>query len=180
MKALTVRQPWASLIALEKKRIETRTRRTSYRGPVLIHAGMSRTVAELATELTEPFLSELHPNYASGQSEVGVDLPRGQVIAVAELRACFPAEEIEPLIKYGGSTLGRQHDGMLVETYRVAPHEIEFGDYSGGRHGWVLDKVQRLANPVSAVGKLGLWTPPTDVLMPVLAQVQGYDMPGAE
>ena len=38
MKALSVKQPWASLIASGKKTIETRTWRTFYRGPLLIVA----------------------------------------------------------------------------------------------------------------------------------------------
>jgi hypothetical protein len=36
MKALSVKQPWASLIAAGVKTIETRTWRTDYRGPLLI------------------------------------------------------------------------------------------------------------------------------------------------
>lgn len=36
MKALSVRQPWASMIAQAWKTIETRTWATSYRGPLLI------------------------------------------------------------------------------------------------------------------------------------------------
>jgi hypothetical protein len=36
MKALSVRQPWANLIASGAKTIETRTWPTSYRGPLLI------------------------------------------------------------------------------------------------------------------------------------------------
>ena len=38
MKALSVRQPWASLIASGKKTIELRSRRISYRGKILICA----------------------------------------------------------------------------------------------------------------------------------------------
>ena len=41
IRALTVRQPWASLIALGHKRIETRSWKTDYRGPLVIHAGAS-------------------------------------------------------------------------------------------------------------------------------------------
>lgn len=41
MKAITIRQPWASLIALGEKKIETRSWQTKYRGPILIHAGKS-------------------------------------------------------------------------------------------------------------------------------------------
>lgn len=39
--ALSVKQPWASLIASGRKSIETRTWQTSYRGPLLICAGKS-------------------------------------------------------------------------------------------------------------------------------------------
>ena len=38
MKALTLTQPWASLVACGAKTIETRSWRTPYRGPVAIHA----------------------------------------------------------------------------------------------------------------------------------------------
>src|SRR5262245_40368428 len=41
MKALTIRQPYASLIALGAKHYETRTWTTDYRGPLLIHAARS-------------------------------------------------------------------------------------------------------------------------------------------
>lgn len=39
--ALSVRQPWAWLIVSGHKDIENRPRRTHYRGPLLIHAGLS-------------------------------------------------------------------------------------------------------------------------------------------
>lgn len=42
MKALTIRQPWASLIAHGVKTIETRSWSTKYRGPLAIHAGKAR------------------------------------------------------------------------------------------------------------------------------------------
>jgi ASCH domain len=39
VKALSIKQPWAWLIASGHKDIENRTWLTSYRGPFLIHAG---------------------------------------------------------------------------------------------------------------------------------------------
>jgi hypothetical protein len=41
MKALSVRQPWSWLIVQGFKDIENRTWQTSFRGTVLIHAGMT-------------------------------------------------------------------------------------------------------------------------------------------
>ena len=38
MKAITVWQPWASLLVSGRKRYETRSWATTYRGPIAIHA----------------------------------------------------------------------------------------------------------------------------------------------
>ena len=39
MKALSIRQPWASMIVYGFKPVENRSWRSHYRGPLLIHAG---------------------------------------------------------------------------------------------------------------------------------------------
>ena len=41
MKALTIKQPWASLIVNKYKMYEFRSWKTNYRGKILIHAGLS-------------------------------------------------------------------------------------------------------------------------------------------
>ena len=41
MRAITIRQPFASLVVTGRKRLETRKWFTSYRGPLLIHAARS-------------------------------------------------------------------------------------------------------------------------------------------
>jgi hypothetical protein len=50
--ALSVRQPWAGLIVAGHKDIENRTWRTSYRGPLLIHAALK------SAEMTLPEIEE--------------------------------------------------------------------------------------------------------------------------
>lgn len=60
MRALTIRQPWADLIACGAKTVEVRTRPQSYRGPLLIHAAKDR------------------------------DVRSPQVVAIAELADCRP------------------------------------------------------------------------------------------
>jgi hypothetical protein len=42
MKCLTVRQPWAWALVAGPKRVENRSWATAHRGPLLIHAGLSR------------------------------------------------------------------------------------------------------------------------------------------
>jgi hypothetical protein len=68
MKMLTIQQPWASLIAMGKKRTEFRSWRTHYRGDLYIHAGKGIDREECKRAGLDPDT-----------------LPRGQVIAVAEL-----------------------------------------------------------------------------------------------
>ena len=42
MKALTIKEPWASLIVQGFKKYEFRSWKTNYRGKLLIHAGLSK------------------------------------------------------------------------------------------------------------------------------------------
>jgi len=48
LKALSVRQPWAHLIIHHGKDIENRSWRTSYRGPILIHASLNPAGTRIA------------------------------------------------------------------------------------------------------------------------------------
>lgn len=74
MKAVTVCQPYAHLIALGEKRVENRTWPTRYRGPVLIHAGKSR--AWLCGDKPSP------------------DMAFGALVAVAQLVDCIDVRHI--------------------------------------------------------------------------------------
>jgi len=82
LRAITVRQPWARCIAIGRKTVENRTRPTSYRGPVAIHAAVAHSVDGL-TDRRVTSLFGADPTL--GQ-------PRGAVIAVAELVDCHPAD----------------------------------------------------------------------------------------
>lgn len=75
MKALTISQPFASLIADGHKWIENRTWQTHYRGPLAIHAG-SGTQYLTRRELTE--------------------YPQG-ILATCELVACFRLADVPRL-----------------------------------------------------------------------------------
>ena len=49
--AISVKQPWAGLIAGGQKTIETRTWKTEYRGPLLICSSAARDTEAIAMEL---------------------------------------------------------------------------------------------------------------------------------
>lgn len=75
MKALTICQPYAHLIAVGDKRVENRTWPTKYRGPLAIHAGKSR--------------SWLHGQYRAPEMVFGA------VVATATLIDCVHIDWID-------------------------------------------------------------------------------------
>lgn len=83
MKALTLTQPWATLVALGHKAVETRSWRTSYRGPIAIHAAKgfpahARTFAEEERAI----------------GRLPARIPRGAVVCIIDLVACQPTQDV--------------------------------------------------------------------------------------
>ena len=146
MKAITIHQPWASLIAHGHKRFETRGWRTHYRGPIAIHAGLKsdfQTIKMLAINYTR-FWHEITP------------LPTGCIIAVAELISC---RKVVSSGRERGSGIAWLEDG-----YMILGNEVDFGDYTPGRYAWELANIHRLKEPIPVRGRQGLWNwePPDD------------------
>jgi len=143
MKALTLTQPWATLIALGAKRIETRSWGTRYMGRLAIHAAKVFPNRDRELCMSEPFCHRL-----LNGDEILVDMPRGAVVATAQLRACIRIASFADV----KSRLDR-----LSTLPKVAEFEEAFGDYSPGRYAWILDDIVPLDRPVPARGALGLW-----------------------
>lgn len=61
---LTLRQPWASAVAYGTKRVENRTWPTSYRGWLLLHAGVSIDRNAIDVPMCRPFLNRPQPHGA--------------------------------------------------------------------------------------------------------------------
>ena len=154
MKALTLTQPWATLVAIGAKKIETRSWATKYRGPLAIHAakGMPRS-SEVACYQNK-FLRALQSKYdmLPGRGYRWKDLlPIGAVIAVVELTDCRSTGKTGEFNPDGGR--GWECPDWV---YRLTDEERAFGDYSQDRYGWTLENVRQI-EPVPAVGMLGLW-----------------------
>lgn len=92
MKALSIRQPWAWLIAAGWKDIENRTWRTQVRGRVLIHAGKGMTGTEYANVHAflqdTPSLRHILPHLPKP-----ADLVRGAVIGAADITGCVDVSD---------------------------------------------------------------------------------------
>lgn len=157
LRGLTLTQPWATLIAIGENSIETRSWGTSFRGEIVIQSakGFPRDARELCT--ASPYREVL----AAAAYLEADDLPRGEIIAVADLVdvmrfARSSHREIQAAAKRG----------------EFPRHEADFGDFSSGRYGWVLKNVRQLENPVPFKGMLGLWKVPPRVELMVRKELR--------
>lgn len=131
MKAITLWQPWATLIAVGAKTIETRSWDTPHRGQLAIHAG---------SRMPRP--GEWPHGLGTRLHELGVnwtDMPRGCVVAVARLVETCPTEEVA----FG--------PGLFDRSQRL------YGDVQPGRFAWILDRVEHLKTPIKIAGSRRLW-----------------------
>jgi hypothetical protein len=95
---ISIRQPWAWLIVYGSKRIENRTWRTHYRGPILIHASSGLTRAEYEEALEFMTDRQILPAFMPRPEE----LERGGIIGRATVVDCIK-ESTDPWFmgKYG-------------------------------------------------------------------------------
>jgi len=153
MKAISLWQPWASLIAIGAKKIETRSWPTKYRGPLAIHAAKRPFNTDLYLD------RELHV-FAEALELPDIysfdELPYGAVIATCNLKDCWQivstkigAEDVSPKLKIPGTE--------LIAGATIGLQEYYFGDYTPGRFVWRLGDIKQLPEPIPARGMQGLW-----------------------
>lgn len=138
MKALPLWQPWAQLVAIGAKRIETR----HWPAPqyligqrIAIHA--TKTRRELWVCDAEPFKRRLGD----------ADLWFGAIVATAVLLRCSAMTE-----------------ERIAATRRLDPDEVAFGLWQPGRYAWALADVRALAEPVPFTGRQGIFDVPDELL----------------
>lgn len=85
--ALTIKQPWASLIVQGGKDIENRDWRTRFRGPVLIHASKKKDDEEMHAYKALKAARNFKPVWQGARMKWG-EVPCGGVIGVAEIVDC--------------------------------------------------------------------------------------------
>lgn len=148
MKVLSLLQPWASLIALGEKQIETRSWQTDYRGPLLIHASKSLRCANEAWK--EPFYAALKPLHSMVDNKPSIQYSVGAIIAKCNLVDCVKIVSRESY-----------HSMACLEGGRdVTGKEFKFGDYTPGRYAWLFEDIELLPELIPAKGQLKLWEYP--------------------
>ncbi|AIF52032.1 ASCH domain-containing protein [Pelosinus sp. UFO1] len=144
MKAITILQPWASLIACGAKQIETRSWSTKYRGKIAIHAGQGWGQWQRDIAFTDTFKNVLQFPILGKYY--------GAVIAIANLVDCLK------VVGRISLTIGDQKRvaAILENDVKVMGNEYAFGDYTPGRYAWILANIQAI-DPIPARGQQRLW-----------------------
>ncbi len=139
MKVITLMQPWATLVVIGAKNIETRSWNTKYRGDILIHASSKKP----SNELMEYMGHWLSVAGYSKHPEV-----YGAIIGKVELLETEKTESILFDASHGHNK------------YNLTDQEKAFGDYCPGRYGWILGGNEKFKFPIFIKGMLGLWNFP--------------------
>lgn len=156
MKALTVRQPHAQLIVMGVKTIETRSWKTDFRGPLVIHAG--------ATPPKTQDIGPWHVWNESGhvwwldgregdpESDNYFELPLGAIVGTCNLVDVVPIlegtdelaiEEPRPCVVPYRSYRRKRFELSLWRGNDPEGESIDdqlpYGDFTPGRYAWLLE-----------------------------------------
>jgi len=114
MKVLSIKEPYATLIMMKEKQIETRSFKTNYRGELYIHAS-GKTLTKEA----------LNDSYVRKLIE-GLTFHCGNIICKATLKDCVYMDE------------------AFMDQIKKNPKEYRLGVYEVGRYAWILEDIQRI------------------------------------
>lgn len=140
MKAITIWQPWASLLVSGRKRYETRSWATPYRGPIAIHAAkrpVRQTIDALVADRGAGWLTlDYFDSLFMRPGELN-QLPTGAIVGTAILTRC----------------------NLVTEAFvaKLTPMELALGDFTLGRYAWEFHGMIPVDLPVPAKGMQGLW-----------------------
>ena len=135
MKALTIRQPWASQIMAGGKTVENRTWKPS-------EATLARLPRRIAVHSAK--------NYAGGIAPALMDGPRGAVLGTVEIVAVHSAWTVGNLERRCCDEPGAEHHVSIPSPGAALWH-------------WVLRDPIRLTVPVECPGRQGLWEVPEPI-----------------
>jgi hypothetical protein len=150
--AITVRQPFASLLAAGIKTVETRSRPTLYRGPILLIAGLSwhwNKKGLYKNEGVFPYIAELlrNTNEMKSVTYPAYDaLPRGVILARLNLVECLTAADY--ILKY---YMNAEKEALLGNL------SVEFGRFAPAHYAYRMEVEEVFTKPIPARGQLGIF-----------------------
>lgn len=150
IRAVPLWQPWASLVAVGAKRIETRPKpapSTILGQRVVIHACLTPRELWRTRDERDIRAALKSARDAGTLAEVDDALPLGHLLATAVVT---------------GTEL--MDNAFCARLYQQDPQEHAFGWYRPGRHAWFLGDVRPLPAPVPFKGKQGIFLVPNELV----------------
>jgi activating signal cointegrator 1 len=147
MKALTLTQPWATLVVIGAKQVETRSWSRDFEDVLAIHAakGYPRDCQTLIYRA--PFEEALRKGGYPKHQAITHPLPLGCIVATCRVARVLPITSFATI-----KIQAREYCGI-----ELTDAEEAFGDYSAGRFAWILADVKPFEPPFHVRGMLGLW-----------------------
>lgn len=144
MKALSIKQPWASLIAHGIKDIENRTWKTNFRGRIYIHA--SAKTAEFKDLIDNDMHAKeqlfIHSSSLRANYEIFKTYPHGAIIGQVDIVDCVINHE--SIWAEKSDVFRKTHSAGIVSKPPI--------------YNWVLENAVLYDKPLLNVkGKLSLW-----------------------
>ena len=136
VKAITLEQPWATLIALGVKRVETTSWPTQHRGTLAIHAAAVSSEQGLHAVTVALDQDDEACQNSRFAAETAI-YPLGAIVCVVQLAACE-----------------QMTDEMIEEASLL---ERAVGDWRPGRYAWRIGDIVPFNPAISARGEQGLW-----------------------
>ena len=154
MYALTLWQPWATLIAEGIKVFETR----SWKPPknligqrIAIHAAKKKPTREEIDNYPPAIRREMEKLHCF--TKWWETIPYGAIIATTRITSFFYVQEVvDASVRVKGLRTDETHEC----THDYLDIDM-FGDYSPGRYAWQLSGVSKEVEPIPAKGVRGLW-----------------------
>ena len=154
MQAITLWQPYASLVAEGIKTTETRSwapNKEMLGERIAIHAAKRKIGQEewlsYPDVMQKKILKTWGPTFE-------IDFPYGAVVATAVL-ADVKQVHSENALRPGYVLVCPAHNNIrsVMESLPVDP----YGDYSTGHRIWILENIKKLKSPIECPGERGLW-----------------------
>lgn len=142
IRAISLWEPWASLIAVGAKKVETRSYYTNVRGSLLICAAQTKKGLKIADEAG---FVEGGAAYSGREIclDIGgkeIEMNFGKAVAVVDFAHCITTD------LFRQETTGREFKS-----------QEPFGDFSAGRFAWVFHSIKRIKKPFEVKGKQGFF-----------------------
>lgn len=166
MRVISLLQPWATLVVIGAKRIETRGKNCNHRGELFIHASQGKYYYDgFATySCRELCYKEPFNKFIKGGPDYD-KLPTGAIIGKVNLKNTAPTWQFDNYVKHFRSSITDFMESGVTDWEQ----EYAFGDFGPNRYGYFLSDNVQFKKPIPAKGKQAMtWECPKEIEQQVL------------